>query len=190
MNDPVGRAAGPASPLWEAAWAPYDEATYAAALSALHPTDTVLDIGAGDLRFARRAAQRVKRVIAVERQAALMRGPIPANLMRVCGDAWQLPYPPGVTAAVLLMRHCQHVGLVVGKLRALGCTRLITNARWGMGVEVLNPAMAARPLSRVGPGWYACLCGHTGFVTCAPEDLTDIDTIHNVTTCTNCEGYA
>ncbi len=42
---------------WEARWAPYDEATYAAVLAAIRPDDVVLDIGAGDLRLARRMAQ-------------------------------------------------------------------------------------------------------------------------------------
>ncbi len=42
---------------WEAMWAPYDEATYGAALAQIAADDVVLDIGAGDLRLARRAAR-------------------------------------------------------------------------------------------------------------------------------------
>lgn len=58
---------------WEALWAPYDEATYLAALGFLRPSDVVLDIGAGDLRFARRAARLVRTVIAVEQNAETLR---------------------------------------------------------------------------------------------------------------------
>src|SRR3990172_2227545 len=59
---------------WEAAWAPYDETTYRAALELIRPDDVVLDIGAGDLRFARRAAARARTVIAVEQRAELLTG--------------------------------------------------------------------------------------------------------------------
>ena len=41
---------------WERMWAPYDEATYAAVLAAVGPDDILLEIGAGDLRLARRLA--------------------------------------------------------------------------------------------------------------------------------------
>ncbi len=57
---------------WETLWAPYDEATYAAVLAAIEPSDVVLDIGAGDLRLARRIAERARQVIAWEIQPALV----------------------------------------------------------------------------------------------------------------------
>ena len=51
---------------WEALWAPYDEATYAAVLAVIEPSDVVLDIGAGDLRLTRRIAEQAQQVIAWE----------------------------------------------------------------------------------------------------------------------------
>ena len=151
---------------WEALWAPYDEATYAAVLAAIEPEDVVLDIGAGDLRLTRPIAERAKQVIAWEIQPALVDAamrPLLPNLVAIVADARSEPIPAGVTAAVLLMRHCTHYALYVDKLRAAGCQRLITNARWGMSVEVidLSPGL---PFDSVGTGWYACRrCGAVGF---------------------------
>jgi hypothetical protein len=85
------------------------------------------------------------------------------RLIVVCTDARSEPVLPGVTVAVLLMRHCTHYALYVEKLRAAGCQRLITNARWGMGLEVidLGPGL---PFDSVGMGWYACRrCGAVGW---------------------------
>lgn len=157
---------------WEARWTPYDEATYAAVLAAIQPDDVVLDIGAGDLRLARRMAGSAQQVIAWEIQPDLLsvravalgeRGEEPGNLRVMCCDARSEPVPPGVTVAVLLMRHCTHYSLYVRKLRAAGCRRLITNARWGMGVEVIDLA-PAQPFDSLGTGWYACrYCGAVGF---------------------------
>ena len=53
---------------WEGTWAAYDEDTYAAALALVPPGAVVLDIGAGDLRFARRLAARARLVYAVARR--------------------------------------------------------------------------------------------------------------------------
>lgn len=81
----------------ENAFAPYDETTYNAALDALRADDVVFDIGAGDLRFAIRAAQRVRRVIAVEQRRELLDTPMPPNItafaaMRArCGILERLP---------------------------------------------------------------------------------------------------
>ena len=89
--------------------------------------------------------------------------PLPANLVAVVADARTEPVPAGVTVAVLLMRHCTHYALYVEKLRAAGCRRLITNARWGMGVEVIDLGPGV-PFDSVGIGWYACRrCGAVGF---------------------------
>ena len=145
---------------------------YAAVLAAIEPDDVVLDIGAGDLRLARRMAARARQVIAWEIQPELL----PAegvrretwsetapSLTAVCTDARSEPVPPGVTVAVLLMRHCTHYALYVERLRATGCRRLITNARWGMGVEVIDLGPAA-PFDSIDVGWYACRrCGAVGW---------------------------
>jgi len=162
---------------WEAAWAPYDEATYREVVAHLHPSDVLIDIGAGDLRLARRAALRVQRVYAIERQASVVaRGlrqrPGPSNMYVVVADARWFPFPADATVAVLLMRHCRHFRLYVEKLRATRCRRLITNARWRMGVEVIDLRAPRLPFSRAGPGWYACLCGAVGFIPTAADRLT------------------
>jgi hypothetical protein len=195
---------------WEARWAPYSEADYAAVLAAIRPDDVVLEIGAGDLRLARRMTQIARQVIAWEMQPELLAAaedvkrehwlagsedrrawidPVPA-LAVVCTDARSESVPPGVTVAVLLMRHCTHYALYVEKLRAAGCQRLVTNARWGVGVEVIDMAPAA-PFASVEIGWYACRrCGATGW---AGEDATAVnaatlETVIDVEGCPACCG--
>ncbi len=174
---------------WEARWAPYDEKTYQAALSYVHPEDVVLDIGAGDLRLARRMAGIVRRVFAIERQPHLLahQSPLPDNLTILCADARHIPWPKGITLGVLLMRHCTHLGLYVARLRAAGCRRLVTNTRWGMDVELMDLGPRAA-WSTVDLGWYACTCGHTGFVPGPPELLTEermwqVAEVENCPTC-------
>ncbi|RME73816.1 MAG: rRNA adenine methyltransferase [Chloroflexi bacterium] len=177
---------------WEALWAPYDETTYRDALAFIRPEDTVLDIGAGDLRFARRAAAVARRVYAVEIQPALLhhQPPLPPNLLVICADARQIPWPRDITVGVLLMRHCAHVGLYTRRLREIGCRRLVTNARWRMGVEemLLEPRM---PWSAVRIGWYACLCGAVGFVPGPPSAVTPavMETITEVENCPACQPF-
>lgn len=156
---------------WEAAWAPYDAATYQAALAFLRPEDVVLDIGAGDLRFARRAAARARRVIAIEQRGNLLSGSRPPNLQVIHGDARRVEFPRGITVGVLLMRHCRHFADYVGRLRDAGCTRLITNARWGMDVESM-PIGRQTDYASAAPGWYACQCGAVGFKPCLPDRLS------------------
>lgn len=182
---------------WEARWAPYSEADYAAVLAAIRPDDVVLDIGAGDLRLARRMAQIASQVIAWEIQPGLLavaedmkretwQKSAPA-LTVVCTDARSEPAPPGVTMAVLLMRHCTHYALYVEKLRAAGCQRLVTNARWGVGVEVIDLAPAA-PFESLATGWYACRrCGAIGW---AGEDAAAVNaaTLENVTDVEGCSS--
>ncbi|HWQ08859.1 MAG TPA: rRNA adenine N-6-methyltransferase family protein [Holophaga sp.] len=164
----------PATPSgWEALWAPYDESTYLAALDLLAPDDVVLDLGAGDLRFARRAARRVRKVVAVERNPAVLPVPSPqdpGNLEVVCADTRAWSFPEDITVGVLLMRHCRHFADYAARLEAVGCRRLITNARWGMDVECvpLGPWPAYRDAP---PGWYACACGAVGFKPGSPEEL-------------------
>lgn len=176
---------------WEQMWAPYDEPMYTAVLDAIRSDDVVLDIGAGDLRLTRRLAQRARRVYALEMNAALLPPAmtLPPNLHSVCADARSYPFPTDVTLAVLLMRHCQHVAVYAEKLRAVGCRYLITNARWGFGVECIDLLAARRPFTAVPIGWYACSCGATGFVPGPPEKLTlAVETaVYEVTGCPRCD---
>ena len=172
---------------WEAAWAPYDEATYRAALAFLRPDDVVLDIGAGDLRFARRAAALARRVIAIEQRPERLAGRHPCNLTVICDNALTWPFPPGLTVGVLLMRHCRHFAHYIARLRGVGCRQLITNARWGMGVECVS--LAPQPsFAASGPGWYACLCGAVGFKPGPPESITPIvlQRVHALENCPAC----
>ncbi len=177
---------------WETAWAPYDEDTYRAALEMLLPDDVVLDIGAGDLRFARRAAERARAVIAIEQRAELLAGPCPPKLAVICGDALKVLFPSGLTVAVLLMRHCRHFSDYVAKLRAAGCGRLITNARWRMGLEQIDLDAPRIPFDQLQGGWYACLCGGTGFAVAAAQalDIQALDRIAEVEGCPICREYA
>jgi hypothetical protein len=177
------------SETWEGRWATYDEETYARALDFIPPGAVVLDIGAGDLRFAQRAAGRAAVVYALEQRADLLVGrSLPENLIAICGDARELPFPPGIDAAVLLMRHCRHFALYRRKLEAAGCARLITNARWGMGVECIDLTHQGMPFAALALGWYACRCGATGFRAGHPEHITGdlADTIHEVGQCPEC----
>jgi len=182
--------AGPADGAWEALWAPYDEDTYRLALSFVPAGAAVLDIGAGDLRFARRLAARASVVYAVERNRALLGGPAPGNVRVICADARAWPFPSGVEVAVLLMRHCAHFALYRRKLEAVGARRLITNARWGMGVECIDLSIPARPYSDLAAGWYACRCGATGFRAAPPETLAprDLESVHEVARCPECNS--
>lgn len=179
---------------WEALWAPYDEATYAAVLAAIEPADIVLEIGAGDLRLARRLAGIARRVIAWEIQPELVTrglaaGRLPPNLSAVTTDARVEPAPDDVTVAVLLMRHCTHYAAYVAKLRAVGCRRLITNARWRAGVEIIDLGPAA-PFETVGHGWYACRrCGAVGFAGDDPAQVDEHTLAHviDVEGCLTCQ---
>lgn len=176
---------------WERLWAPYDEPTYGQVMRAIRPDDVVLEIGAGDLRLSRHLAEIAQRVIAWEIQAdVLFRAAyaLPQNLAACHVDALREKVPEGVTTAVLLMRHCQHFQLYANKLHAAGCLRLITNARWGMDVEVIN-LQVPRMLYAASPmGWYACWCGTTGFKQGPVEYLTpELETaVHEVIDCPSC----
>lgn len=172
---------------WEAAFAPYDEETYRTALEWIGEEEIVLDIGAGDLRLARRAARKARAVIAIERRAELLKATLPPNVRVICADALQIQFPRGVTTAVLLMRHCLHFSEYVSRLREIGCKRLITNARWRMGVELVS--LTSLPnLTDCAPGWYACLCGAVGFKPLPAELLTSstLAVDHSVRACPAC----
>lgn len=162
---------------WETVWAPYDEATYEQVLAPVHQGETLFEIGAGDLRLARRLALKAARVVAVELHESLLHkaklaAPLPANLYAVVADARSYPVPPGTTAGVLLMRHCTHFHLYAQKLKEAGVSRLITNARWRMGVEVIDLQAARLPYQQLSMGWYVCWCGAAGFKAGPPEELT------------------
>ena len=154
---------------WEALYAPYDQPTYQAVLDQLGPQDVILDIGAGDLRLSRQMAGIARRVYAVEinrqvlDQAYASRDPLPANLVPIHADARTLDFPSGITAGVLLMRHCTCFPLYALKLQKAGADRLITNARWHMDVEVVNLFVQRKSFVEFDMGWYACVCGATGF---------------------------
>lgn len=189
---------------WELVWAPYEEEVYDRILARLRPGERVLDIGAGDLRLSLRMAERGCQVVAVERQWALLArgirtlGMLPGalrwgqplslsdRLVIVWADARTWPFPP-VETAVLLMRHCTAFSLYLRKLRAAGCRRLFTNARWRMGVEEidLGPALS---FEKVPLGWYACRCGAVGFREGPPEqiDATVLERVWEVEECPAC----
>jgi SAM-dependent methyltransferase len=179
---------------WEALYAPYDQGTYQTVLDQLRPDDVILDIGAGDLRLARRMAQMVRKVYAVEinpqvlDRAQVLFEPLPGSLIPICADARTLDFPSDVTAGVLLMRHCTCFRLYAEKLQKAGASRLITNARWRMDVEIVNLLVQRKPFTGADMGWYACICGGTGFKEGSAEHWSaEIDEITNeVSSCPHC----
>jgi hypothetical protein len=177
---------------WERRWAPYDEDLYDRVMAWVPPGSVVLDIGAGDLRLARRLAGRARIVYAIELQPALLaEEALPENLHILCGDARMLPFPTGIDVAILLMRHCTHFALYRDKLVAAGCRSLITNARWGVDAERVDLTRPGRPYEATAWGWYACRCGATGFRPGPPEQLTRLvlETINEVTSCPECTHH-
>ncbi|WP_176229556.1 rRNA adenine N-6-methyltransferase family protein [Candidatus Hakubella thermalkaliphila] len=161
---------------WEGWYSPGDEGEYRFVLENIRNDDVVLDLGAGDLCLALRLAERARKVYAVEVNPLLMGVTLetigftlPANLIVICGNILDIPFPTDVSVAVLLMRHCQHLREYIAKLKEVGCRRLITNARWKSQVEVISLTESWRAFSQVRGGWYACLCGQVGFVPCPPD---------------------
>ena len=156
---------------WEGWFSPYDEETYDLVLQNVGQDDVVIEIGAGDLRLALQLAERARRVHAVEVNPILVGAALqtigfdlPRNLLVICANALDIAFPADITVAVLLMRHCQHFGRYVDKLRAAGCQRLLTNARWKSGVESMDLTCPGIPFGEVSEGWYACHCGVVGYV--------------------------
>jgi hypothetical protein len=155
-----------------------------------------LDIGAGDLRLARRMAMTCRWVYALEIQNSILdlvyadgMG-FPENLSVQCGDARCMPFPEDVTTGVLLMRHCNHFRLYADKLKAVGAKDLITNARWRSGVEVIHLQSERIPYWQIEMGWYACWCGAVGFKPGSVEHLTPAleSVIHEAVNCPRCEN--
>jgi hypothetical protein len=93
-----------------------------------------------------------------------------------------------VNVAVLLMRHCTNFRLYAEKLAAAGCRWLLTNARWGLGLEKVDLLAERVPFTAVSLGWFACQCGNTGFIPGPPEKLTaEVErTIQEVYDCPEC----
>jgi SAM-dependent methyltransferase len=156
---------------WEGWFHPYDDETYGFVLQHIQEHDTVLDIGAGDLRLALQMALRAKRVYAVEVNPLLVGMALeeigldlPRNLHVTCANALDVTFPRDASVAVLLMRHCQHFAAYFDRLQAVGCQRLITNVRWKSSVEVIDLTAPRVPLDQVQEGWYACRCGAVGYV--------------------------
>ncbi len=97
--------------LGEAMWVP-EEWFYDEVLRLLRPGDVVFDVGAGDLRFALLASQRLKRVYAVEvnpkilgRALQVIGFRLPRNVIPICTDAWNYPLPSDVTTITILMQN-------------------------------------------------------------------------------------
>lgn len=184
---------------WEAMWAPYDEATYRSVLGHIRTQDIVLDIGAGDLRLARRMVEKCCKVYAIEIQEELLNfSSLVADdrssreLVILHGDARQVQFPREVTTGVLLMRHCSHFRHYADKLKEAGAQRLITNARWRMGIEVVQLQNNRILFDEFTLGWYACWCGEVGFKPGPVEKLTQsgINVINEVINCPHCNGLA
>lgn len=183
---------------WEAMHAPYDQATYQAVLDRLQSDDIVLEIGAGDLRLARQMAQVVRKVYAIEINAQVLDRayvaphPLPANLIPICADARALDFPTGISTGVLLMRHCTCFRLYFEKMQDAGAARLITNARWHMDVEEVDLRAKRKRFVEAPMGWYACLCGRTGFIEGSVEHWTlEMNSVTNeVSSCPQCMSDA
>jgi hypothetical protein len=179
---------------WEYRWAPYDPPTYQAVLEQLQPEDIVVEIGAGDLRLARQIAAKVRKVYGIEINGRILEqglrngGALPGNLIAIHADALSAEFPDGVNVGVLLMRHCTHFNVYANQLKKLGCQKLITNARWGMGVETIALQTTRIRFEQVKIGWYACWCGAVGFKNGAPELLTagSEAIIHEIIDCPSC----
>jgi hypothetical protein len=115
--------------------------------------------------------------------------PLPVNLIPIRADARLLDFPSDITTGVLMMRHCTCFSLYAAKLRNAGADRLLTNARWRMDVEVVNLLAQRSSFSGSGMGWYACLCGGTGFKEGFVEYWSiEMDRITNeVSNCPQCK---
>ncbi len=181
---------------WEVWYAPYAPSVYAFVLEHLKPEDVVLDIGAGDFRLAVAAARRVRKVYAVEVHPTLvadflhrMGAGLPPNLQVICANALDFPFPHDVTTGILLVRHSEHFAVFFSRLQAVGAQRLFTNARWHMGVELVDLQAPRMSLDAAPPGWYACACGAVGFKEPPSwDDPWTEETVHEVATCPRCRA--
>lgn len=92
--------------------------------------------------------------------------------------------PKEITMAVLLMRYCIPLGLYANRLRIIGLSTADNQCPLGTLVNLEGRA----PWASVEGGWYACLCGQTGFLPAPPEQLTGAQLwqIAEVETCPAC----
>jgi hypothetical protein len=176
---------------WEWMWAPYDAPTYQLVVDLINSPDIVMEIGAGDLRLSCQIAKKAKWVYALEQNQSLIERSsqqLPANLETIAGDARTILFPEGITVAVLLMRHCTHFSLYFDKLRECGCQRLITNARWGMNVEVIDLKSPRGNYQNLEIGWFGCRCGNRGFKSGPSTSITEdiIEQVWEVDSCPVC----
>jgi SAM-dependent methyltransferase len=178
---------------WEAAWAPYSEATYRAVLSYIQPTDCVLEIGAGDLRLAKRLAAAARLVFAIEiNPEVLARAiqPLPDNLIIIQGDALTTEFPGGISCGVLMMRHCLHFRQYAQNLKDCGATRMISNARWRFDPEEIDLKCTRFSYQQFEMGWYACWCGATGFKEGPVEKISPelLERVYELSDCPKCRS--
>ena len=155
---------------WEPFFHPSSEELAERVLEEIKSSDVVLDIGAGDLGLSSKLAQKARRVYALEVNPILVAQGlnqlgfrIPRNLLVICANALDFPFPPDITVAILLMRHCQHFSAYFSKLKESRCRILITNARWKTDFEVIDLNSPRIPFSELKEGWYACSCGAVGY---------------------------
>jgi hypothetical protein len=188
----------PSSPLftaddttWETMWAPYAENIYQEVLRHIQPYDTVLEIGEGDMRLAVQIAKIARHVYALEIQSLEKNVHLLPNLTILHEDARNYRFPTKITTAVLLMRHCTHFRLYTDKLKMTDCQKVITNARWRTGLEIVQLQTPRQLFDQIPMGWYACWCGNTGFkpgpVEVLDEEIANI--VYEVSNCPNC-SYA
>ena len=179
---------------WEALWSPYDQSTYHAVLEMIQSTDVVIDIGAGDLRLARQMLEHAKKIYAVEINPRVLSSgmnksvPDSHSLVTICADARSIEIPPDVSVGILLMRHCREFRLYANKLKQAGVDRLITNARWRMGVECVRLQIERIAYEAFRIGWFACWCGAVGFKPGPAENYApNLDNlVHEVSMCPWC----
>jgi hypothetical protein len=178
---------------WEATWAPYSESTYRAVLNYIRPTDCVREIGAGDLRLAKRLAGAARLVFAIEiNPDVLARAiqPLPDNLVVMPGDALITEFPTGISCGVLMMRHCLHFRQYAQKLKDCGATRMISNARWRFDPEEIYLKCTRLSYQQFDMGWYACWCGATGFKEGPAEKINPemFEVVSELSDCPKCSS--
>ncbi|MCG2770292.1 MAG: class I SAM-dependent methyltransferase [Anaerolineae bacterium] len=178
---------------WEGWFSPCDEEVHSQILRNVDECDEVLDLGAGDLRLALRMAEQVRRVYAVEVSPIVLGAALreigfalPRNLHVICANALDMAIPPGVTVAVLLMRHCHHFSEYFDRLLAAGCHRLITNVRWKSSVELIDLTRSRVCFDQVQEGWFACRCGAVGYVGLGERSQNSAVEVSHCPTCQRC----
>lgn len=88
-----------------------DRSLYVKVVEEIRPADSILDVGAGDLRLDLALAERARKVYAVEvdplllgRALEVVGYRLPANLVPICADGFDLPPPREVTVVMALIR--------------------------------------------------------------------------------------